>query len=332
VSHLYALYGMVVDSDVDLHQDRPAPAGAAPDLVVRTAAEAALPPEPGGAPVLEFERGGARYVAHGEPDGGWRLRFADACDFVVSPDLARVEVHRAPGADPGIATILTLGALCAFVLYLRGAVVLHASAVEHDGAAIAFVGASGRGKSTTAALACSAGARLVTDDLLHVALPDDGTARAVLGATELRLRKGADTLLERFAGTRPETRVSVDGRQVLRLDDAAQGGRPLSAIVIPCPDREHDELAVDVLSPSAALFTLLTFPRLDGWAHPPVVRSVFEGLAELTRRVPVIALRIPWGPPFRPTLGAEILDAVGDALRSPDVAPAAHDERAEVVA
>lgn len=314
MTYLYALYGMVVDSDTDLFQNRPAPEGARPDLVIRTATHPDLAPEPEDPPALEFERGGARYVAHPEPDGGWRLRFARTCDFVVSPDLIRVEVHQAPGADPGLAAVLTVGALCAFVLYLRGRLVLHASAVEHDGVAIAFAGASGRGKSTTAALACAAGARLVTDDLLTVTLPGDGTARAVLGATELRLRKGADTLLDRFGNERPDNRTSVDGRQVLRLDDAAQGDLPLAAIVVPCPDREHAQLEAAVLSAREALFTLLAFPRLEGWVHPPVVRSVFDGISELSRRVPVLALRIPWGPPFRQDLGLEILEAVRAAV------------------
>ncbi len=314
MTYRYLLYGMVVDSDLDLHQDRPAPPGAVADLVVRTAPDGARCPEPAGEPVLEFERGGARYVAHARSDGGWRLRFADVCDFAVSADLARVTVHQAPGADPGLATVLTVGALCAFVLTLRGRLVLHASAVEHDGVAVAFTGASGRGKSTTAALTCAAGAALVTDDLLTVTLPDDGSARAVLGATELRLRKGADTLLERFDGARPDRRVSVDGRQVLRLRDAAAGDRPLAAVVVPWPDRSGRPLEVDVLSRRDALLTLLAVPRLEGWTHPGVVRATFEGLSELSRRVPVVAARVPWGPPFGPTLGAELLAAVRAAV------------------
>lgn len=314
MSHSYLIYGMVVDCDVDLHQNRPAPPGADADLVIRTAPPAELDDELLHEPILEFERGGARYVAHALPGGGWRLRFAHACDFVVSADLARVTVHQAPGAEPGLATILTVGALCAFVLSLRGSLVLHASAVEHDGVAIAFTGPSGRGKSTTAALACAAGATLVTDDLLTVRFADDGSARAVLGATELRLRKGADTLLERFDGARPDRRVSVDGRQVLRLQDAAEGDRPLAAVVVPWPDRSGGPLELEVLSRREALLTLLSFPRLDGWTHPPVVQATFEGLSELTRRVPVVGARIPWGPPFSPSLGAELLAEVRAAV------------------
>jgi hypothetical protein len=48
--------------------------------------------------------------------------------------------------------------------------------------------------------------------------------------------------------------------------------------------------------------------------HPPVVRSVFDGVAELSRRVPVVALRIPWGPPFRHDLGHQILSTVRAAV------------------
>jgi hypothetical protein len=62
MTYRYLLYGMVVDSDLDLHQDRAAPPGAVADLVVRTAPDGDVCPDVAGEPVLEFERGGARYV------------------------------------------------------------------------------------------------------------------------------------------------------------------------------------------------------------------------------------------------------------------------------
>jgi hypothetical protein len=50
----------------------------------------------------------------------------------------------------------------------QGRLVLHGSAVETDGGALAFLGMSGRGKSTLAASFALAGHRLLTDDRLDV--------------------------------------------------------------------------------------------------------------------------------------------------------------------
>jgi len=87
-----------------------------------------------------------------------------------------VTVHLHPGADLGLVTVLTAGALLAVHLRLRGELVLPASAVQLGGAALAFVRASGMGKSTLAALLCASGHGLVTDDVLRVD-PADGPGR-----------------------------------------------------------------------------------------------------------------------------------------------------------
>ena len=78
-----------------------------------------------------------------------------------------MRVHADPDADDGVPSLFLGGALAAAVA-LRGACVLHASAVQTENLVIAFVGSSGMGKTTVAALCCASGARLVTDDVLRV--------------------------------------------------------------------------------------------------------------------------------------------------------------------
>ena len=60
------------------------------------------------------------------------------------------------------------GPILGLVLRLRGALALHASAVDAGRGAIGFVGPHGAGKSTLAAALRGAGARVLTDDVLHV--------------------------------------------------------------------------------------------------------------------------------------------------------------------
>lgn len=87
--------------------------------------------------------------------------------YLIAADGRRVRA--APPTDPAwrwerlvIAQVLPLCAV------LRGKDVLHASAVAVRGRALAFLGASGAGKTTLASRLTAAGARLVTDDVLAV--------------------------------------------------------------------------------------------------------------------------------------------------------------------
>lgn len=306
------LYGLTVAADRPLWQHRPAGAGA-PDLVVRAGEPVSLQAcPPAGDALLEFEKSpGAGYLGIRRSDGSYLLRFAGSAEFDISADLGTVVSHRVLGAVHGIETVLTTGGMLAFQLYLRGLLVLHASAVDVGGAALAFTGHQGMGKSTMAALMCSTGARLITDDVLRVdADKNGGPPVARLGATGVRLRKGADTLAARFGSGSCRTESSADGRQVLQLADDADDRLPLRALVVPFPDRSGGPLRVRRLDPKRAMLVMLGFARLPGWTDQSVLTRQFDQLAALVMRVPVVTATVPWGPPFAPELGRDLLDSI----------------------
>lgn len=304
------MYGLVVETDDDLHQDRPVEPGAVPDVVVRRGAETAQGSPLEGRVLLEHVSDGRRwYEAVEHDDGTTTLRFDGAAEFVVDVDGRHVEARPAVGSDPGVTTVLTGGGLLAFLLARRGELVLHASAVTHAGRAVAVVGFSGMGKSTCATLMCSAGASLVTDDVLVLRDGPRGEHLALPGATEVRLRKGADTLVQRFAEVEPTRRESADHRQVLGLAVEREPS-PLGVVMIPVPDREARSIELERLAPATAAVDLMRFPRLSEWRDHGVSRRTFGGLARLVADVPVLVARVPWGPPFLPELGAELLAAV----------------------
>src|SRR5699024_10071846 len=159
-------------------------------------------------------------------------------------------------------------------------------------------------------LLCSDGGVLITDDVLRV---DDVAGRPVarLGATELRLRKGADSLVARFAAAAPQVRRSADDREVPRLPDGATDRLRLEVIVIPFPSRTTDRVEVRPVPGPEALLALSGYPRLLGWQDPVVNRRQFALTADLVQRVPVVAASVPWGPPFRAELVEELKDKVG---------------------
>jgi hypothetical protein len=235
------------------------------------------------------------------------LRFPGCGEFVVSQDLTEVIVRRDPNGPHELLPILLAGTASALLLTLRGATVLHASAVAMEGVALGFVGQSGRGKSTVAALMCLAGAELVTDDVLVV---DPGPPVTCIGsARELRLRAAAAHL----ADAQPErpSRTTVDERRTFAPRPAPPGPLPLAAIVIPSPSRTAKEVEFRRLSASDALFTVLAFPRVHGWRRPDVLARDFTTLSQVVSQVPVYDVTIPWGPPFNPEVATVLATLAG---------------------
>ena len=262
--------------------------------------------------------GWPRYSFCREMDGTTRARFYSLADFTISADRRTVVCHPHPEVDPAIAAILLVGGVAAYLLSCAGTCVLHASAVEiQPGRAFAFVGASARGKTTTAALLCARGLPLVTDDVLPIVLSSH-PPRCVRGGEELRLRPQQRELLEAF--TQPaQVRTTADGRIAVRLPIAHSREPELAGVAIPYPDRMGDRVLVRELAETEAVTLLVETTRIEGWRPTERIRQTFDQAVDLARRVPVVELSIPWGPPFAGGVNEEIfelLQAVADGARA----------------
>lgn len=309
----YALYGLVIRSELPLAAPV-APAAAGGDLTVRLGEEL-----PGGAapPVGEIwaqvDFGHGQVTQLTRTPAGWSLHYATAGEFRLAGDLRSATAHPLPESSSGRTSALP-GSVLSWWLNLRGEPVLHASAVAIGGEAIAFLGASGMGKSTLATLLCSAGARLVTDDVLRLRRLPDGFA-CHPGTGELRLRPNAAPLSALFPAD--QANRSTDGRTTVRFASAPAGLPRLRAIFLPRPNRELRELRVEPLSPVQASFHLNGYPRVLGWRVDEPRRRQFELFAALAQAVPVCQLHVPWGPPFDTSLPNTILAAAKLSLPTP---------------
>ncbi|WP_154795469.1 hypothetical protein [Occultella kanbiaonis] len=302
------LYGLNLASDLPLHQNRQGQGDA--DVTIRLGAPMeATEQVPPGRVLLHLD-GDKQYYSATDTGSGYLLRFYRTCDFELDQDLTTVTVRLVHGADPERAGVLAAGTMLSFLLAMRGRPVLHASAVQVGDAALAFVGRSGMGKSTMATLMCADGARLITDDVLHLDL-DTAPPRCHLGATELRLRKAAGDLAARFT-VPPVHRVTGDDRDALATARAETDRLPLHAIVIPAPDHSDQDREPEFtrLSQRDALLHLLMFPRIVGWEDPAAVDQQFQHLSDLVETVPVYVARLPWGPPFPPFIATQVRAAV----------------------
>lgn len=192
-------------------------------------------------PVYELRtREDVLWATIGAGEGRFSLTFADTVAFAVDRAARRVTYVPRPGVDDSTLRHLLIDQVIPRLLAVDGALVLHASAVEVDGKAVAFVGPSGAGKSSLAAGYVRQGTPLLADDflLLH---PTDGGYLATAAYPGLRLWSDS---AEFFAGpveVLPTVAGYTDKRRWAPPPAAGTDGRPpLRAIVMlgdpPGPD------------------------------------------------------------------------------------------------
>jgi hypothetical protein len=100
------------------------------------------------------------------PDGSSYRRWTDLFEFLVTPDARRIHARILNGAhEEALLAYLLVDAL-SFSMVRLGWEPLHATAVVTPHGAAAFLGESGDGKSTLAALFVRGGFKLLTDDML----------------------------------------------------------------------------------------------------------------------------------------------------------------------
>jgi energy-coupling factor transporter ATP-binding protein EcfA2 len=308
VTSQYVLHGLRVESDISLPEPERNFAGT-PDLVVRRGEARATDSVCDALIDLRFEQDGTVYYeAFRENETHWCIRAPNLFTLRLVGTEATAIPH--PGVEEALVPMMVAGMSTAFALTLQGCLVLHASAIEADGRALALCAPSGCGKSTLAALAAAAGRPLVADDLLRVGF-DDACPSVYRGASEIRLRAGAAALVDRW----PErNRVTFDGRTAVAPPRTAADELPLAAVVLPLLDPARDEVTVERLRASEAFGALLACPRLLGWRYRPVITRQFDQLTALATRVPIVVAWVPWRTPAQPVIGASLVDRVVEAI------------------
>jgi hypothetical protein len=227
----------------------------------------------------------------------WYLKITPTQAVVYLPDLVtfrvcegvRILIDAAPNADEAIIRSYLVGMVMGILLYQRGRVVLHASAVEVEGSAVAFMGNSGQGKSSLAAALQSHGHRLCNDDVTPVNLDGD-VAIAYPGFPQLKLTSESAAAL----GYNPDSLFELNALEEKRgyrvRDTFTQTPIPLQCVYV--LEQGDDMQVSSPLNPSDALMELVhqTWPtRLGqpGGAHH------FLQCCELVKRVPFYRLHRP---------------------------------------
>jgi len=113
------------------------------------------------------------WARFGDTGHEYVVDFPTLAEFRISHDATHVRGRLQPGVPDFTGRHLLLNQILPLVLSRRGRLVLHAGAVSIRGEVFAFIGPTGSGKSTLVAACANAGAEVVADDSVVIALHGD---------------------------------------------------------------------------------------------------------------------------------------------------------------
>ena len=219
-----------------------------------------------------------RFYRTGE---GYMLRFPDLGDFEVSADGRVVRAWPVPGIFEDTMQHLYLNQVLPLALSKQGRIVFHASAIETENGAIAFLGESGYGKSTLAASFAAGGQRFLTDDALLLD-PADGGYLVQPSHPSIRLWDDSqEALLAADAELAPPVQYTPKAR-ILSGDSLpfCNAARRLRRVYF-LGDGSAVELMIQRMRPSEALIGLVRNSFLLDIEAQEMLSSHFDLLAEM---------------------------------------------------
>lgn len=275
----YTVYGIAVDSDVELPELRVRPPDDRndPDLVLRLGR---IPPRADEA---------VREYGYYETDGvlGFysrtegRFLYRGGREVFLDPD---------PAMHPSVLRLYILGAALNIALQQRGLWVFHASVVCIKGRAVAFMGHQHAGKTTMAAALHRRGHTLLSDDVLAIRMTEDGPL-ALPGFPRFKMWPDSAEALGVAAETLPRVREDLDKRSCAVARRFSEDPAPLDRMYIL---RNGDAPGIEPLAPRKAHLELIPHWDLSKFGpkflQGPRMGQCFLQCGELAKRVPVSLL------------------------------------------
>jgi hypothetical protein len=196
-----------------------------------------------------------------------------------------------PDAEPEVLRLFTLGAVLAGVLHQRGLLLLHASAVEVGGSAVAFIGDKGWGKSTFAALMQERGHRLVTDDVVAIEVDKQRTIRVLPGFPQFKLWPDAVTEMGINPEDLPRVHPQLEKRAYRLRNDFSNASISLKAIYVLA---EGERMEIESPRTQEAFVELVRHSYLARHLEATGATALhFQQCSTLIKAVPVFRLKRP---------------------------------------
>jgi hypothetical protein len=244
------------------------------------------------------------------PEQGYLIDAPEHARLRVAMDGSLIDCAPTPGPEWRWHRAL-FGQAIPLAATLSGLGILHASAVVVDGAALAFTGHSGAGKTSLAIHLVDQGAALLTDDVVAVSAIE-GRSHAHPGA---RLANVAEEQLQAIEAARQARLGQTIGRSDklhLLIEPMAQEPAPLGALYFIHRHSEVDELGFERLDPPDPRW-LLASAYIPHITAAPRMQAQLETCALIAATVPTFQLHVP-----RTLQAAMLAPAVADHARQLD--------------
>ena len=219
---------------------------------------------------------------------GYRIWSTGYGRFVVSDDALeiRAAVSRTP---PSKWQRLFFAQVLPLAAALRGALLIHASAVAVDGFVYAFAAPSGTGKTSTALHLLGRGATLVTDDVLAVTGTDAPLAHP--GASVVAVNSEDIAGLNRDEGALVgPVDPAIDGKAQVRIPLVTQP-LPLAAVYFMERGEGTRSFVIEEIAPDPRV--LLSNVFIAYLRTPAYLTAMLDGSALLSRDVRLFRVRVP---------------------------------------
>lgn len=224
------------------------------------------------------------------------LNIKNICKYYAGHGL-KIIAEPAPGIDERSIRLFLLGTVMAAILYQRGSIPLHASAVVKDEKLVLFAGNSGAGKSTLTAYLATKGYGLFTDDIcvMHHNLPGKTGICCTASYPMIKLWDDAIIKLDNELFSRDfMLRPQLPKYGQFFYDTFNSSSLPVDKIFILHPKFVGEQVMVNKLSPIQAFKKL----ELQAYKHQLILSTKLRGvhfslLSELTNHIPVYEIKRP---------------------------------------
>jgi len=215
------------------------------------------------------------------------FRWAGQFEFLISKDGRTVVSRRLHSAPDDAFHACLLGPALSYALLRQGFEPLHATACVRDGSAIAFMGVSGRGKSTLAAGFLRGGHKLLTDDQL-VLTPSGDRYVAHPGPPQLKLHPAiARDVLGLTAFAAPMAPTSTKHLYTMPTSDEGRLPPAIDAIYLLGPPTSARRVTIRRLSMRRACLAILKHTFNMRLTDPARLHRQFLLATDVAARIPI---------------------------------------------
>ena len=223
------------------------------------------------------------------PEGLLHLVYFDGMQFWMNRSGSELWALWSEKSSIEDAATYLLGPVLGLLLRFRGVTCLHASAVAFEDSIVAFVGAEGAGKSTTAAAFARSGCAVVSDDVVAIVERDEefwvspAYPHICLWPNSVELLYGSADALPPLSPTWEKRRMAL-GNAELRFE---AGTMPLRAIYILDDHRSEPGPYIEAVPARQGLISLVANSYATNMLDTEMRAKEFGTLSSLVLKVPI---------------------------------------------